>query len=111
MTLPRGSIYKLCGLLLWLIGAIAASVWMAVHEEWILMSFCLIVGVVAVVKIIRFHFQNIRKLTYLFDSIENGDYAFKFTEYDGSFQRQYAEHVVESHQGYFGACPYGDHPT
>lgn len=85
MTLPRGSIYKLCGLLLWLIGAIAASVWMAVHEEWILMSFCLIVGVVAVVKIIRFHFQNIRKLTYLFDSIENGDYAFKFTEYDGSF--------------------------
>ena len=75
MTLPRGSIYKLCGLLLWLIGAIAASVWMAVHEEWILMSFCLIVGVVAVVKIIRFHFQNIRKLTYLFDSIENGDYA------------------------------------
>lgn len=49
------------------------------------MSFCLIVGVVAVVKIIRFHFQNIRKLTYLFDSIENGDYAFKFTEYDGSF--------------------------
>ena len=85
MTLPRGSIYKLCGLLLWLIGAIAASVWMAVHEEWILMSLCLIVGVVAVVKIIRFHFQNIRKLTYLFDSIENGDYAFKFTEYDGSF--------------------------
>lgn len=85
MTLPRGSIYKLCGLLLWLIGAIAASAWMAVHEEWILMSFCLIVGVVAVVKIIRFHFQNIRKLTYLFDSIENGDYAFKFTEYDGSF--------------------------
>lgn len=49
------------------------------------MSLCLIVGVVAVVKIIRFHFQNIRKLTYLFDSIENGDYAFKFTEYDGSF--------------------------
>ena len=85
MTLPRGLIYKLCGLLLWLIGAIAASVWMAVHEEWILMSLCLIVGVVAVVKIIRFHFQNIRKLTYLFDSIENGDYAFKFTEYDGSF--------------------------
>lgn len=85
MTLPRGSIYKLCGLLLWLIGAIAASVWMAVREEWILMSLCLIVGVVAVVKIIRFHFQNIRKLTYLFDSIENGDYAFKFTEYDGSF--------------------------
>ena len=85
MTLPRGSIYKLCGLLLWLIGAIAASAWMAVHEEWILMSLCLIVGVVAVVKIIRFHFQNIRKLTYLFDSIENGDYAFKFTEYDGSF--------------------------
>lgn len=85
MTLPRGSIYKLCGLLLWLIGAIAASAWMAVHEEWILMSLCLIVGVVAVVKIIRFHFQNIRKLIYLFDSIENGDYAFKFTEYDGSF--------------------------
>ena len=85
MTLPRGSIYKLCGLLLWLIGAIAASAWMAVHEEWILMSLCLIVGVVAVVKIIRFHFQNIRKLTYLFDSIENGDYAFKFTEYDGSY--------------------------
>lgn len=85
MTLPRGSIYKLCGLLLWLIGAIVASVWMAVREEWILMSLCLIVGVVAVVKIIRFHFQNIRKLTYLFDSIENGDYAFKFTEYDGSF--------------------------
>ena len=85
MTLPRGSIYRLCGLLLWLIGAIVASVWMAVREEWILMSLCLIVGVVAVVKIIRFHFQNIRKLTYLFDSIENGDYAFKFTEYDGSF--------------------------
>ena len=63
MTLPRGSIYKLCGLLLWLIGAIVASVWMAVREEWILMSLCLIVGVVAVVKIIRFHFQNIRSRT------------------------------------------------
>lgn len=85
MTLPRGSIYKLCGLLLWLIGAIAAGVLFAVHEEWILMSLCLIVGVSAIVKLFRFHFQNIRKLTYLFDSIENGDYAFKFTEYDGSF--------------------------
>lgn len=30
----------------------------------------------------RLHFQNIRKMTFMFNSIENGDYSFKFTEYD-----------------------------
>ncbi len=35
-------------------------------------------------QIFRLFYENIRKITFMFNAIANGDYTFRFTEYDGS---------------------------
>lgn len=78
----KGSTYRLARLLLLLTAAIVGTTLSVVYRQWML----LLVAVPALIflfsALFRLHFQNIRKMTFMFNSIENGDYSFKFTEYD-----------------------------
>ena len=79
----KGSVYKLCGLLILLLGSAALITLGILSGKFfmLLLGFALLVWGIA--GLFRFHFQSIRKMTFMFNSIENGDYAFKFTEYEG----------------------------
>lgn len=79
----KGSVYKLGSLLLLLTGATVLAVWSISSEKLILLFLALPVLIGTFIGLFRLHYQNIRKMTFMFNAIENGDYAFKFTEYEG----------------------------
>ena len=72
----KGSVYKLCGLLVLLLGSAALITLGILSGKFfmLLLGFALLVWGIA--GLFRFHFQSIRKMTFMFNSIENGDYAF-----------------------------------
>ncbi len=80
----KGNSYRLVLRLLLLVAAVAAAGY-AIASGWYgLLAAALSLAGGAVYAIFRLFSQNTRKLTFLFDSIANGDYSFKFTEYNGA---------------------------
>lgn len=74
--------FRLIFLLLFLLAAFAFSMWMWWEEYYIFFAFGVLGGLFAFIGIIRFSQVNNRKLAFMFNSIENSDYAFKFIESD-----------------------------
>ena len=69
-------------LLLLLTAAIVGTTLSVVYRQWMLLLLAVPALIFLFSALFRLHFQNIRKMTFNFNSIENGDYSFKFTEYD-----------------------------
>lgn len=69
-------------LLLLLTAAIVGTTLSVVYRQWMLLLLAVPALIFLFSALFRLHFQNIRKMTFMFNSIENGDYSFKFTEYD-----------------------------
>lgn len=80
----KGNSYRLASYLLILGAAVGAAGYAVANGWWGLLMVVLPMAAVTVYTIFRLFSRNIRKLTFLFDSIANGDYSFKFTEYDGA---------------------------
>ena len=79
----KGSTYRLARLLLLLTAAIVGTDAVGrLHRQWMLLLLAVPALIFLFSALFRLHFQNIRKMTFMFNSIENGDYSFKFTEYD-----------------------------
>lgn len=78
----KGSTYRLARLLLLLTAAIVGTTLSVVYRQWMLLLLAVPALIFLFSALFRLHFQNIRKMTFMFNSIENGDYSFKFTEYD-----------------------------
>ena len=78
----KGSTYRLARLLLLLTAAIVGTTLSVVYRQWMLLLLAVPALIFLFAALFRLHFQNIRKMTFMFNSIENGDYSFKFTEYD-----------------------------
>lgn len=75
--LPVG---QLCWLLGLFAGSICGSIWLAARGYMPLLSISIPLGIWAVYKIFDLFYGTLRKVTFMFNAIENDDYAFKFTE-------------------------------
>lgn len=71
--------FKLLAMLLLLVASSVATLLLVQHEYYTLAVFAAFVLIGSLTSIIRFNNRNARKLMFMFSSIENGDYSFKFT--------------------------------
>lgn len=80
----KGTSYRLARSILLLILSISGgTVAFIYHRQgWLLVA--VLVALVSIYSLFRLFHQNIRKLTFLFESIANGDYSFQFREYEGA---------------------------
>lgn len=76
----QGPTYKLLVLLLLLVGLTIACYSLYLKHDFILLGIVGAFDILVLASIIRYNSQNARKLVFMFNSIENGDYSFKFTE-------------------------------
>lgn len=84
MITLRGTKYRLLRWLAMLTVSAALSAYLILsgHYEWLIVSVS--VAALSVYRILRMFSENIRKMTFMFDAVANGDYTFRFTEYDGT---------------------------
>lgn len=80
----KGLIYRLILFLVLLVGATVACVLFWKGEQYVPSMIALGAAVVFVVKIVQIYYYNVRKITFMFNSIENNDYTFRFSEYSNS---------------------------
>lgn len=66
--------------LLLLGGCCCFSTWLYTKELYIPAASVTVVAIAAIMVILRLYRSYARKLTFMFNSIENGDYSFKFTD-------------------------------
>ncbi|MCC8063284.1 MAG: PAS domain-containing protein, partial [Rikenellaceae bacterium] len=71
--------FKLLAMLLLLVASSVATLLLVQREYYTLAVFSAVILVSSLTSIIRFNNRNARKLMFMFSSIENGDYSFKFT--------------------------------
>lgn len=71
--------FKLLAMLLLLAASSVATLLLVQREYYTLAVFSAVILVSSLTSIIRFNNRNARKLMFMFSSIENGDYSFKFT--------------------------------
>lgn len=76
----KQTIIKLWTILIFLTGSIWGSVYYLLKSEYALLSLFSIIGGVFVWMLYHVYRQNEEKIAFLFASIENDDYSFKFTE-------------------------------
>lgn len=72
--------FRLFLLLFLLAASSAATLWLAQERYYTLCFFSGAVVIGTFFGVVRFNNRNARKLMFMFSSIENGDYSFKFTE-------------------------------
>lgn len=60
------------------IGCTIASTKYALEKEWVWMTWCLVGLAISIWLIRRLYKQNARKIAFMFDAIDNSDYAFKY---------------------------------
>lgn len=58
----------------------AAATYFAIQKEWVFFALVLVVWVAVFQLIKRIYKRNAQKIAFLFDSIDNGDQAFSFSE-------------------------------
>lgn len=86
---PRKATIWLVMLLLIMAGSCCLSLWFVLHDLYI-PSFALGATAVGVaIAILRFNRMADRKLAFMFNSLENGDYSFRFTDDQRDSQREY----------------------
>ncbi len=88
----RGVFHKLLWSLLCLLGSTVGGVVCLYEERYALAVWCAGIMVVSVVVLLRLYFYNARKLTFMFNAIESGDFSFRFSEeeqtsYDRTFNQ------------------------
>lgn len=71
---------KLLLSMLLLILATACGVVCLYHGRYPLAVLCAVLAVVLMTVMLRLYLYNARKITFMFNAIESGDYAFRFTE-------------------------------
>lgn len=76
----RALTFRLLSLLILLVASAVATLWLFQQTYYTLCFFSGAVVFGSFVGVIRFNNRNARKLMFMFSSIENGDYSFKFTE-------------------------------
>ena len=80
----KGSKYRLLGWLLLFGASVAVLAYLLFRGSYSWLIVVVPVLLVSVYRIFRLFSENIRKMTFMFNSIANGDYSFQFTEYDGT---------------------------
>lgn len=73
--------FRLLALLLLVAAGAGATVLFILYDRYAFAFFTAAVSVSSVLEVLRFNRRNVRKLMFMFSSIENGDYSFKFTEH------------------------------
>lgn len=73
--------FRLLALLLLIAVGSGATVLFILYDWYAFAFFAAAVSVGSFMEVLRFNRRNARKLMFMFSSIENGDYSFKFTEH------------------------------
>ncbi|WP_298061589.1 ATP-binding protein [uncultured Rikenella sp.] len=73
--------FRLLALLLLVAAGAGATVLFILYDWYAFAFFTAAVSAGSVMEVLRFNRRNVRKLMFMFSSIENGDYSFKFTEH------------------------------
>lgn len=76
----KGVLNKLLLSMLLLIFATACGVVCLYHGRYPLAVLCAVLAVFLMTVMLRLYLYNARKITFMFNAIESGDYAFRFTE-------------------------------
>lgn len=76
----KNSIFRLTSLLLWLIAATTCATFFILEKQYFLFAICSIFVIVVCILLYSLYIRNTKKISFLFDSIENNDYTFQFTE-------------------------------
>lgn len=80
----RGTLYKLFVWLLALAGASAAACWFLLERRFPAAGVLLLLAVVSAIAVIRLYRMHAERVAYMFDSIENDDFTFRFSEQSGA---------------------------
>ena len=76
----RGVFHKLLGLLFFLVLATVGGVAAFYAERYSMGVLCALAMVVSAILLLRLYFYNTRKITFMFNAIESGDFSFRFSE-------------------------------
>lgn len=80
MRLRISTTMRHLGMLLMLVFSSSATLWLASEKLYIPAATSALVSIAIMIAIIRLYRNHSRKLAFMFNSIENGDYSFKFTD-------------------------------
>ena len=80
----RGVASKLALVLLLLIAATVGATLLIIHDLWFYGILTAAVACLLLGGVFRLYRSNTRKITFMFNAIENNDYAFQFTRYGSS---------------------------
>ena len=80
----RGVASKLALVLLLLIAATVGATLLIIHNLWFYGILTAAVACLLLGGVFRLYRSNTRKITFMFNAIENNDYAFQFTRYGSS---------------------------
>jgi len=76
----RGVFHKLLGLLFFLVLATVGGVVAFYAERYSMGVLCALAMLVSAILLLRLYFYNTRKITFMFNAIESGDFSFRFSE-------------------------------
>lgn len=76
----KGAIVKLASLLFMLVITIPIPVILFIHDQLLVSVIMALIPLVIAAYIVRLFSFNSRKIAYMFDSIENNDFSFQFSE-------------------------------
>lgn len=72
--------FRLSILLIWLISSTILATLFILEKQYPLFAICIISATIACISFYSLYIKNTKKVSFLFDSIENNDYTFQFTE-------------------------------
>ena len=72
--------FRLFILLIWLISSTILATLFILEKQYPLFAICIISVIIACISFYSLYIKNTKKVSFLFDSIENNDYTFQFTE-------------------------------
>lgn len=76
----KNSMFRLAVLLIWLIASTILATLFVIEKQYLLLAACIISTIIACISFYSLYIKNTKKVSFLFESIENNDYTFQFTE-------------------------------
>lgn len=72
--------YKLAWVIIALIICVIGGTLLFLQQLYLPAAFCVLLTIVCCISLVRIYRYNIRKITFMFNAIESGDYAFHFSD-------------------------------
>ena len=72
--------YKLAWVIIALIICVIGGTLLFLQQLYLPAAFCVLLTIVCCISLVRIYRYNIRKITFMFNAIESGDYAFRFSD-------------------------------